>query len=50
MSEIATVGLGPAKNVFRPHGADGSGWTVLRRKLRRGQVLGELWQILGDAA
>ena len=39
MSEIITVGLDLAKNVFRLHGADVSGRAVLRRKLRRGQVL-----------
>ena len=39
MSEIATVGLDLAKNVFQLHGADASGRSVLRRKLRRGQVL-----------
>lgn len=39
MSEITTVGLDLAKNVFQLHGADASGRVVLRRKLRRGQVL-----------
>ncbi|WP_299822789.1 IS110 family transposase [uncultured Jannaschia sp.] len=39
MSEITTVGLDLAKNVFQLHGADGAGRAVLRRKLRRGQVL-----------
>ena len=39
MSEIITVGLDLAKNVFQVHGADGSGRAVLRKKLRRGQVL-----------
>ena len=39
MSEIATVGLDLAKNVFQVHGADASGRAVLRRTLRRGQVL-----------
>lgn len=39
MSEITTVGLDLAKNVFHVHGADGSGRAVLRKKLRRGQVL-----------
>ena len=39
MSEITTVGLDLAKNVFQLHGADASGRAVLRRKLRRGQVL-----------
>ncbi|SMX50932.1 IS110 family transposase [Maliponia aquimaris] len=39
MSEIITVGLDLAKNVFQVHGADGSGQPVLRKKLRRAQVL-----------
>jgi transposase len=39
MSEIITLGLDLAKNVFQLHGADGSGKVVLRKKLRRDQVL-----------
>ena len=39
MSEITTVGLDLAKNVFQAHGADGFGRAVLRKKLRRDQVL-----------
>ena len=39
MSEIITVGLDLAKNVFQAHGADASGRAVLRKKLRRDQVL-----------
>ncbi|MCE6958525.1 IS110 family transposase [Cereibacter sphaeroides] len=39
MSEISTVGLDLAKNVFQAHGADASGRAVLRKKLRRDQVL-----------
>ena len=39
MSEITTIGLDLAKNVFQLHGADGSGKVVLRKKLRRDQVL-----------
>ena len=39
MSEIITVGLDLAKNVFQAHGADASGRGVLRKKLRRDQVL-----------
>jgi transposase len=39
MSEIITVGLDLAKNVFQLHGADASGLGVLRKKLRRDQVL-----------
>ena len=36
MSEIITVGLDLAKNVFQVHNA---GQAVLRKKLRRAQVL-----------
>jgi transposase len=39
MFEITTVGLDLAKNVFQAHGADVSGRAVLRKKLRRDQVL-----------
>ena len=39
MSEIITVGLDLAKNVFQAHGADATGSAVLRKKLRRDQVL-----------
>ena len=39
MSEIITVGLDLAKNVFGVHGADGAGRAVLRKKLRRAPVL-----------
>ena len=39
MSEIITVGLDLAKNAFQVHGADASGRAVLRKKLRRDQVL-----------
>jgi len=39
MSEIITVGLDLAKTIFQLHGADGAGRAVLRKKLRRAQVL-----------
>ncbi|MFC5739918.1 IS110 family transposase [Sinirhodobacter huangdaonensis] len=39
MSELTTVGHDLAKNVFQAHGADASGRTVLRKKLRWDQVL-----------
>src|SRR3954466_7596967 len=38
MSEISTIGLDLAKNVFQVHGVDRSGAVVLRRQLRRGAV------------
>ena len=39
MNEITTVGLDLAKNVFQVHGVDAEGTTVLRKQLRRAQVL-----------
>ena len=43
MSEVTTIGLDLAKNVFQVHGADGSGHAVIRKKLRRDQTLPEDW-------
>ena len=40
MSEITTIGLDLAKNVFQVHGVDAAGAVVVRRALRRRQVLG----------
>lgn len=45
MSEIVTVGLEVAKNVFQAHGADASGRAVERKKLRRDQVLAFFGQL-----
>ena len=39
MQEISIVGLDLAKNVFQVHGADAEGAPILRRKLRRAEVL-----------
>jgi transposase len=39
MTNITTVGLDLAKSVFQVHAADSAGVPVLRKKLRRGQVL-----------
>ena len=39
MGEISTIGLDLAKNVFQVHGVDGKGAVVVRKRLRRGQVL-----------
>jgi transposase len=39
MSEITTIGLDLGKHVFQVHGIGGSGTTVLRKRLRRGQML-----------
>ena len=40
MTKMTTVGLDLAKSVFQVHGADQDGRPVVRRKPRRGQVLG----------
>ena len=37
--QVSTIGLDIAKNVFQVHGVDGGGRTVLRRKVRRDQLL-----------
>jgi transposase len=37
--EIATIGLDLAKHWFQVHGIDGHGQTVIRRKLRRSEVI-----------
>lgn len=39
MKEISTIGLDLAKTVFQVHGVDAEGNVVVRRSLRRGQVL-----------
>ncbi len=39
MDSITTIGLDIAKNVFQIHGIDESGVVILRRSLRRGQML-----------
>src|SRR5213078_2680893 len=39
MNEITTIGLDLAKHVFQVHGVDASGATVLRKQLRRSQVV-----------
>jgi transposase len=36
---VATIGLDIAKNIFQVHGADATGAAVLRKRLRRNQVL-----------
>jgi len=45
MSEIITVGLDLAKNVFQAPGADASGRAVLRKKLRLDQMLAFFGQL-----
>ncbi len=39
MSEVITIGLDIAKSIFQVHGVDAEGAVVVRRQLRRGQVL-----------
>ncbi len=39
MTEVTTIGLDVAKSVFQVHGVDGAGKVVVRRQLRRRQVL-----------
>ena len=39
MGEITTIGVDLAKHVFQVHGVDAEGAMVLRKRLRRGQVL-----------
>ena len=40
MEEVSTIGLDLAKRVFQVHGVDRAGSVVVRRNLRRSQVLG----------
>jgi transposase len=37
---VTVIGLDTAKHVFQVHGADESGRTVVRKRLRRAQVSG----------
>ncbi len=39
MNQVSTVGLDLAKHIFQVHAADSAGSVVLRKKLRRGEVL-----------
>ena len=39
MGEVTTIGFDLAKHVFQVHGVDAKGATVLRKQLRRAQVL-----------
>lgn len=39
MAQVSTIGLDLAKNVFQVHGIDAEGKVVVRRSLRRGEVL-----------
>jgi transposase len=37
---VEVIGLDLAKNIFQVHGVDAAGRTVLRRRLRRSEVVG----------
>ncbi len=39
MSNVTTIGVDLAKNVFQVHGIDASGKAVIRKQLRRRQVV-----------
>ena len=39
MTEVITIGVDLAKNVFQVHGVDAEGVVIFRRQLRRGQML-----------
>ena len=39
MGQVVTIGLDLAKSVFQVHGVDEAGEIVVRRKLRRSQLL-----------
>ena len=39
MSEVSTIGVDLAKNIFQVHGVDAVGKSVVRRQLRRIQLL-----------
>ena len=39
MDTVAVVGLDLAKNIFQVHGVGANGGVVVRRQIRRGQVL-----------
>jgi transposase len=39
MSTVTIIGLDIAKSVFQVHGIDAEGMVLIRRRVRRGQVL-----------
>src|SRR4030088_3329333 len=49
MGDITTIGLDLAKNVFQLHAVDEAGSVVMRKRLRRGQVLAFFARILRPA-
>jgi transposase len=46
MDQVSTIGLDIAKNVFQAHGIDETGGVVVRRQLRRRQVLAFFGRLL----
>ena len=45
MNKIATLGIDLAKNVFQLHGVDSTGKAVLRREVRRAQLMKAIAQL-----
>jgi len=45
MSDVVAVGIDLAKNVFAVHGVDATGRVVLRRMVRRAQLLAFVAQL-----
>jgi transposase len=43
--QITTIGLDLAKSIFQVHGIDASGQVVVRKKLRRAEVLKFFWTL-----
>ncbi len=39
MTDVITIGVDLAKNVFQVHGVDAEDGVIFRRQLRRGQIL-----------
>jgi transposase len=39
MTEVITIGVDLAKNVFQTHGVDAEGGVAFRPQVRRGQIL-----------
>ena len=39
MSQLSIIGIDLAKSVFQVHGVDENGQVIVRRQLRRGQLL-----------
>ena len=45
MKKITTLGVDLAKNVFQLHGVDFAGKTILRREVRRSQLMKTMAQL-----